>query len=496
MSIFRFLDNIPTVFFTIIWIGLLGAITLGAPYISIEDIKILITIKDNELVSNFSEFFNPHLIFLNILSKFTNFFGFNNYFLFRLPNFIYLGLLIFVSYKIIKLKFYDLNYLMPLTAVMLSGTILISMTTIDGSLISGLVTLLIFYYLLKIFEDENFYNVFFFILFSLIALILNNFYFVILITFLIFIKLFNLKLEKKKRLNLISYLSFIYISFLVFLIIQGINKTDYYSILNFDPNILLKKLSKSVIFLLPLLSLLIISIFYNGIKRINWNKELIVFLFSIILCWFIFIFSNKLNISILIFLLPIMSIYIFRTLEFVELKWSKIVLVTLFFIPAGIIYFDTSLYHSTSEIPQINYIFYLMIILVSLINPVFSLQKKSLTTVYKTISFSLILVVFFTSVFFYSQYKNKTLSPVIYDTLKNDLNCDIKKSEFILEENYPLDLMLFFSDKVKPDYFSDCQIEFKFSSLDTMPIEDGDSINKTILDMTTKSFININFNKL
>ena len=145
MSIFRFLDNIPTVFFTIIWIGLLGAITLGAPYISIEDIKILITIKDNELVSNFSEFFNPHLIFLNIASKLTNFFGFNNYFLFRLPNFIYLGLLIFVSYKIIKLKFYDLNYLMPLTAVMLSGTILISMITIDGSLISGLVTLLIFY---------------------------------------------------------------------------------------------------------------------------------------------------------------------------------------------------------------------------------------------------------------------------------------------------------------------------------------------------------------
>ena len=66
MSIFRFLDNIPTVFFTIIWIGLLGAITLGAPYISIEDIKILITIKDNELVSNFSEFLNPHLSLIHI----------------------------------------------------------------------------------------------------------------------------------------------------------------------------------------------------------------------------------------------------------------------------------------------------------------------------------------------------------------------------------------------------------------------------------------------
>ena len=161
-----------------------------------------------------------------------------------------------------------------------------------------------------------------------------------------------------------------------------------------------------------------------------------------------------------------------------------------------IIYFDTSLYQNISEIPHMNYIFYLLIILLSLINPVFSLQERSLTAVYKTISFSLILVVFLTSVFFYSQYKNKTLSPVIYDTLKNDLNCDIKKSEFILEENYPLDLMLFFSDKVKPDYFSDCQIELKFSSLDSIPIENSDSINKTILDMTTKSFININFNKL
>jgi len=49
---------------------------------------------------------------------------------------------------------------------------------------------------------------------------------------------------------------------------------------------------------------------------------------------------------------------------------------------------------------------------------------------------------------------------------------------------------------VKPDYFSDCQIELRFSSFNKMPIEDSDSINKTILDMTTKSFININFNKL
>tara|TARA_Y100000816_G_scaffold287320_1_gene269809 strand:+ start:30 stop:1520 length:1491 start_codon:yes stop_codon:yes gene_type:complete len=496
MSFFRFLDKIPTIFFTIIWILLLGVIILGAPYVFIEDINLLITTKDNELVSNFSEFINPHLIFLNIVSKLTNFFELNSYFLYRLPNFIYLGLLILITYKIIKLKFYDLNYSMPLTAVMLNGTILISMTTIDSSLISGLMNLLILYFLLKIFEKENFLDVFLFILFSLIALILNNFYFVIIITSLILFKLFNLKLEKKKRLNLISYLCLIYILLLIFIVIQGINKTEYYSIINFETNIFIKKIFKSVIFLLPLLSLLIISIFYNVVKRINWNKDLITLLILIIISWFIFIFSNKLNLSILIFLLPIMSIYIFRTLEFVKLKWSKIVFISLFFIPAVIVYIDTSLYHNTSEIPQINYIFYFFIILASLINPAFSFQEKSLTAVYKIMTFSLILVVSFTSVLFLSQYNNKRLSPVIYDTLKNDYNCDIKKSEFILDENYPLDFMLFFSDKVKPDYFSECQIELKFSSLDIIPIEDSASINKTILDLTTKSYININFNKL
>ena len=195
-------------------------------------------------------------------------------------------------------------------------------------------------------------------------------------------------------------------------------------------------------------------------------------------------------------MLPIMSIYIFRTLEFVELKWSKIFLISLILIPVVIIYFDTSLHQNGPGIPHINYIFYCSIILASLINPVFSLQKKSMTAAYKTISFSLILVLSFSLIFFYSQYKPQTLSFVIPDALVNDLNCDIKKTEFILEQNYPLDLMLFFSDKVDPDYFSDCQIALTFSSLDSTPIEDSDTINKTILDLTSKSYINLNIKKL
>tara|TARA_B100000989_G_scaffold282773_1_gene248136 strand:+ start:97 stop:672 length:576 start_codon:yes stop_codon:yes gene_type:complete len=191
-----------------------------------------------------------------------------------------------------------------------------------------------------------------------------------------------------------------------------------------------------------------------------------------------------------------MSIYIFRTLEFIELKWSKIFLISLFLIPTVLIYFDTSLYQTISDIPHINYLFYGSIILASLINPVFSLQKKSITAVYKTISFSLILSLFFSIIFFYSQYMSKTLSFIIPDALVNELNCDIQKTEFILEDDYPLDLMLFFSDKVDPDYFSNCKIELKFSSLDSTPIDDSDTINKTILDLASKSYINLNLKKL
>ena len=215
MNFFRFPESIPTIFYTIIWMGLLAAISLGTPYYFTDDLNLLISLKNNNLVSNFSDFINPHLILLNLAIKISNVFALDNYLLLRFLNFIYLGLVILVTYKIIKLKFYDLHNLMPLTAVLLSGTILISITTINGPLLSGLITLLIIYYLIRIFDEEKILNVLFFILFSLIALILNNFFFIILISFLTILKLFNLKLEKKKRLSLISYLCSIYILSLI-----------------------------------------------------------------------------------------------------------------------------------------------------------------------------------------------------------------------------------------------------------------------------------------
>ena len=155
MNFFRFPESIPTIFYTIIWICLLAVISLGTPYYFTDDLNLLISLKNNNLVSNFSDFINPHLILLNLAIKISNVFALDNYLLLRFLNFIYLGLVILVTYKIIKLKFYDLHYLMPLTAVLLSGTILISITTINGPLLSGLITLLIIYYLIRIFDEEK-----------------------------------------------------------------------------------------------------------------------------------------------------------------------------------------------------------------------------------------------------------------------------------------------------------------------------------------------------
>ena len=90
MNFFRFPESIPTIFYTIIWIVLLAAISLGTPYYFTDDLNLLISLKNNNLVSNFSDFINPHLILLNLAVKISNVFALDNYLLLRFLNFIYL----------------------------------------------------------------------------------------------------------------------------------------------------------------------------------------------------------------------------------------------------------------------------------------------------------------------------------------------------------------------------------------------------------------------
>ena len=132
MSIFRFPEKIPTFFYLIFFLSLLGVLSAVTPLISNQDIDFIISIKD-ETNWSFSRIIDLHFLiyktFYSIIGSLIS----DQYQILRLINFLYLLLIVFITYKIIKLKFYDLHYLMPLTAVLLSGTILISITTSGNS---------------------------------------------------------------------------------------------------------------------------------------------------------------------------------------------------------------------------------------------------------------------------------------------------------------------------------------------------------------------------
>ena len=170
-------------------------------------------------------------------------------------------------------------------------------------------------------------------------------------------KLINLNLQKEKRLSLISNLSFIFIFAVVLLVINQINQQDINFQLNISIEGVLSRLLESTILLLPLIGIFIISIIFNITKRINWNTDLLSFLFIISGSLVFFIFYPNTNYAPLVFLLPFLSIYIYRTLEFVEIKYLKIIYLSLFLIPFFIIYLDTTLYSEISDIPIINFIF-------------------------------------------------------------------------------------------------------------------------------------------
>ena len=65
----------------------------------------------------------------------------------------------------------------------------------------------------------------------------------------------------------------------------------------------------------------------------------------------------------------------------------------------------------------------------------------------------------------------------------------------IIENESPL-LSLYFEDNIYLNFEPECNIQLTFTSLTDLPINDINSVNKTVLDLTQKSFININFKKL
>ena len=96
--------------------------------------------------------------------------------------------------------------------------------------------------------------------------------------------------------------------------------------------------------------------------------------------------------------------------------------------------------------------------------------------------------------FFTINYQNHFLHIGISQTITNDLSCDLEKTQITSNHVNPA-ISLYFSKNLNPAYFPDCEIELSFASLNEAPIDNPSSINKTLLDLNQKSFINVNFIK-
>lgn len=494
MFLFRFPEKISNFFYIVYGFLLLASLVFLIPLFMTSDLVGSVSIIHSSQW-NFFDILNFHFFFLIILKTLLSYFSIANYEVLKILNLIYLFFLIFTSYQIIKLKFYDLEVWGPLSIIIFSGVIIYCSLTIQDHLARGLITLIIFYFYLKIFEEEKIINNILFTFFSILALLMGSFFFLIIIFLFSIFKLINLNLQKEKRLSLISNLSFIFIFAVILLVINQINQQDINFQLNISIDGVLSRLLESTILLLPLIGIFIVSIIFNITKRINWNTDLLSFLFIISGSLVFFIFYPNTNYAPLVFLLPFLSIYIYRTLEFVEIKYLKIIYLSLFFIPFFIIYLDTTLYSEISDIPIINFIFYLLIVFLSLINPFFIFEKQKIVSAHKVIIFSIMSIMTVSSVFFYHQYHHQLLHRTVPLALLDDFQCDIETTKISSKDNLHA-ISSHFYENMYSDINELCHVELSFTSLTDLPINDINSVNKTILSINQKLFLNLNIKKL
>ena len=490
---FRILTKFPY-FFLLAWgIILLFFTAFYLPFGTESDLKFFNLIANQGLWS-FRDSIHVHNIFSYFLHLVLDSYEIQSLHAYRFLNLIYFSLLIFTLHKIIKLQFYDLKIFPVLTAITCTGIIFIGFLSLQGILLIGLISLVIFYFQIKFFIEEKTYNSFFLGLFCIIALSLGNYFFLLIVTTLSILKLSDWRIEKNKRFAILSNLSFIYILAIIFVILDQIYGEQIFFKINLSLSEILKRTYLIVGSLLPIIGILTISFYFNLLKKINWNKDLFLYLLLIAISIVAFIFLNNQIFSIIIFILSILTIYIFRTLEFVELKWLRLFYLSFLLLPAFVIYADTSLYPNIEAIPKLNYFFYALIVIICFINPAFSLQSQLFVESYKTIIFSFLLLFSISLGFFAVNYQNQFLHIGISETITNDLSCNLEKTQIISNQESPT-ISLYFSKYLNPTYFPDCEIELSFNSLNEAPIDNHSSINKTLLDLNQKSFINVNFIK-
>ncbi|MDC1315891.1 glycosyltransferase family 39 protein, partial [Alphaproteobacteria bacterium] len=270
---------------------------------------------------------------------------FNNFFdkeiwMFRIPSLLSFMLLLFFTHKLARLLFYDLNTMIPLVA--LAGTIIVIFESIQATtdMAYAAFSIMSLFFFIKCFKKENNYSHIFFIISSLIAMLIKGPLFLVIIGVTLFFKLSDFSISNKKKIMQLSNLSIVVLSSIFLGILYNILTDGQFFqqslIKDFSEKIITSQESHGGIFgyyflgsfliVFPIYPLFIIGIFYNLFKKINWDRNLLMILTTIFLFILLLeIIPTKLPHYILP-VIPLMAIYLSRTLEFIEFKLSKIII--------------------------------------------------------------------------------------------------------------------------------------------------------------------------
>ena len=272
---FRILTNIPYFFLFACSLILLFLTAFLFPFGTESDSQILNLIVDKDSWS-FRDSINIHNIFSYFVYLILDSYEIRSFYGYRFLNLIYFSLLIFTLYKIIKLQFNDLKIFPVLTAIICTGVIFISFLSLQGFLFIGLISLIIFYFQIKFFIEKKTYNSFFLGLFCIIALSLGNYFFLLIVTTLSILKLSHWKIEKNKRLAILSNLSFIYILAIIFIILDQIYGEQILFKINLSLSEILNRTYLIVGLLLPIIGILIISFYFNFCSSVWYYKYTLI----------------------------------------------------------------------------------------------------------------------------------------------------------------------------------------------------------------------------
>ena len=444
--------------------------------------------------------------------QFASFKIFNNFFdkeiwIFRIISLLSLLVLLFYTHKLAKLLFYDINSTIPITA--LTGTIIIIVESLQATtdMAYAAFSLMSYYFFIKSFNEEKNYSNIFFIFSSLAAMIIKGPVFLILIIIIYFYKFANFNISLKKKIIILSNISIVVLVSITLALIYNISTNGQFlqhSLINdFGAKLIETQESHggffgyyflgSFLIVFPIYPLMLIGIFFNLFKKINWDQNLLLILISI----FSFIFlleliPTKLPHYILP-VVPLMAIYFSRTLEFIEFKWSKVFFLFNLFIVVGFLFVDYKSFEITGEDRKnISFIYYFLMIIPLMLNPIFYKNNQSLLNIVKINSLSCSLIVLITVMNLIFIHKNIWISSGIKDFIAKNYDCNEGYQITIEGINEPSLIFNFYENF---DSSSNCSIKVIASEIDDMPIDNTNSTNLSYFNYSNNKKINLNFSK-